>query len=532
MKNWMGNRILVVMMAALLALAVFSGCAPDDDDPEEVVAEPDEPTEIVIAQGIDVQDWDIHDHNNTATEAVHVNLFDYLVWRNAEQELEPALAEDWEIIDDTTWKFELREGVTWHDGEPFTAEDVKFTLERVAYDDALTEHGQYNQIKEVEIIDDHTIRIITHEPEPVLLNRLCRLGSGILPKHFFDQYDDDDDAWEAWEQGPIGTGPYKFVEWRRDDRLVLEAFEDHWRGAPSIDRVTFRVIPEDSTRTSELLVGGIDIATMVPPADWERVKDEDGVRLEQAPSQRVMLLIVRHLDEFVTSDPLVREAVELAIDNEALVKDIVGVGIPCRVRLTPGNFGADPDLHDTYLYDPDRARELLAEAGYDEDNPPKIGLQVPRDRYPMDSEVGQAMAGMLEEVGFEVDLNILEWGAWADRRSAREHPDLTLVGFGNSLWDGFLCFNSLRWSVDSPEPAGREYAFDNEYFDELVGKVMVEMDMDRREEMLQEASWIVVEERPQIALYQLENSYGMSDRVDWSPRGDEMLPVRKMQIRE
>ncbi len=532
MSSFTNTKKFALIIALVFAFGIVAmACGPEEAEPTDDPDEPEE-TEIMIAQGIDVQDWDIHDHNNTATEAVHVNIFDYLIWRNEDLELEPALAEDWELIDDTTWRFYLREGVTWHDGEPFTGEDVKFTLERVANDETLTEHGQYNQIKEVQIVDEHTVDIITHDPEPVLLNRLCRLGSGILPKHFFDQFDDMDEAWEEWEKGPIGTGAYKFVEWQRDDRLILEAYEDHWRDKPAIDRVVFRAIPEDSTRIGELVTGGIDVSTHIPPAEWDRVDAEEGVSRLQANSQRVMLLIVRQLERFATSDPLVREAVELAIDEQTLIDEIVGVGIPTRTRVSPGNFGHNPDLHDTFMYDPDRARELLEEAGYDEDNPAEIGFQVPRDRYPMDAEVGQAIAGMLGDVGFEVDLTILEFGAWADRRSAREHPDLTMVGFANSLWDGFLAFNSLRWSVDSEDPIEPEYGYDNEEFDTLIGEAAVEMDSDKREEMFQRAAEMVAEDRVQIHLFQLENNFGVADHVQWDPRPDELLPVFEMEITE
>jgi ABC-type transport system substrate-binding protein len=167
--RYLGALALVVAAAGALSLAA---------------AQP--VRELVMAQGVDHEGWDIHDHNTTAYEAIHVNIFDYLVFKDADGVLQPALATSWERIDDLSMRFHLREGVLWHDGEPFTAEDVKFTLERVATDSSLQEYGQYRQIREVEIVGPLEIIIHTHAPEPVLLSRLSRIGSSILAKHHIE----------------------------------------------------------------------------------------------------------------------------------------------------------------------------------------------------------------------------------------------------------------------------------------------------------------------------------------------------------
>ena len=480
-------------------------------------------SELVIAQPIDITGFDPHDHNNTAVEAVHVNLFDYLLFADATGVLQPALATAWEQIDPLSMRFLLREGVRWHDGSMFTAEDVKFTLERVAFDSSLREHGQYRQIRAVEIVGPHEVIIHTHAPEPVLLRRLSRIGSAMLPKHVIEAI-----GWEGFNAAPIGTGPYRFVSWSRDDRLVLEAFDDHWRGRPAYDRLVHRRIPEDATRVAELLTGGVHIATNIPPQDAERVAAAARVRLEPWPTPRVMLFVMNTAGEG-TSDPRVRAAIEYAIDSELLIKVLYGgLGTPVRGRVTPGITAAPLEFYNTQLYDPERAVALLAEAGYGPGEL-SIHLQGPAGRYPMDTEILELVAVMLAEVGIRPSLEVLEWSAYQGRVWLSENVrHMALIGLGNSLGDAALAYTSAfcdggyavmhRWC----EPA----------FDELHRRALVELDPEVRAEMYREIYAWIAEERVFIHLFALENLAGVSERVAWQPRPDEYLWMFDARPRE
>jgi peptide/nickel transport system substrate-binding protein len=473
--------------------------------------------ELVIAQGIDHEGWDIHDHNTTAIEAIHVNIFDYLVFKDADGVLQPALATSWERIDDLSMRFLLREGVLWHDGETFTAEDVKFTLERVATDSSLQEYGQYRQIREVEIVGPYEIIIHTHAPEPVLLSRLSRIGSGILAKHHIEAIG----GWEnISEHLPVGTGPFKVTEWRRDERIVMEAFDDHWRGRPVWDRLIHRTIPEASTRVAELITGGVQIATNIPPADKSRVESAANVRIEPWPTPRVMMFIMNTQGEG-TSDVRVREAIEYAIDNQLLVDALFdGLGAPVRGRASPGITAAPMEFHDTYLYDPERAVELLAEAGY---GPGEltIHIQGPAGRYPLDTEIAELTSVMLEAVGINTTLEILEWSAYLSRVwtqvDAVRH--MALIGLGNSLGDAALTYNAVM--------CDGSYAMMSQWcdpsFDEIYAQALSEMDDARRAELFREIFTIVADERVYIHLFQLENMAGVTNAIEWSPRPDEYL---------
>jgi peptide/nickel transport system substrate-binding protein len=472
--------------------------------------------ELVMAQGVDHEGWDIHDHNTTAYEAIHVNIFDYLVFKDAGGVIGPALATSWERIDDLSMRFMLREGVVWHDGQPFTAEDVKFTLERVATDSTLQEHNQYRQIREVEIVGPFEIIIHTHAPEPVLLSRLSRIGASILAKHHIEAIG----GWEnISDHNPVGTGPFKVVEWRRDDRIVMEAFDDHWRGRPVWDRLVHRTIPEASTRVAELLTGGVHIATNIPPADKARVEAAANVRIEPWPTPRVMMFIMNTQGEG-TGDLRVRTAIEYAIDNELLIDALFdGLGAPVRGRASPGITAAPMEFYDTYLYDPERAVELLAEAGYGPGDL-TIHIQGPAGRYPLDTEIIELTAVMLQAVGINTTLEILEWSAYQSRVWQTPNVQhMALIGLGNSLGDAALTYTSIRCNDTYSMMAN----YCNPEFDALYAQALVEMDGDRRADLFREIFGIVAEERVWVHLFQLENMAGVTNDIVWSPRPDEYL---------
>lgn len=471
--------------------------------------------ELVIAQGIDVPGFDPHGHHTTAVEAVLINIFDYLIMRNADGDLEPSLAVAWEPVSEDAWRFELRQGVLWHDGTPFSAEDVKFTLERVANDDSLQPHESYQQIREVEIVNDHEIIIHTHGADPLLLNRISRLSSGIMPRHYVEEV-----GIEAFTVNPIGTGPYRFVEWRRDDRIILEAFDAHWRGRPAFDRLVHRTIPEDATRIGELLTGGVHIATNIPPQDRERIGASGVAGVALQPTTRVMMLIFNTHDEAATGNPLVREAIDYAIDNQLLIDAVMGgLGTPTRARISPGISGAPMELFNDYVYDPERAAELLAEAGF-APGELQIRVQGPAGRYPLDAELAEVIAVMLEQVGISTEVEVLEWSAYQSRIwNADNIEHFVLMGLANSMFDNWfsmraiLCNGSYRNRVHWCNPE----------FDELMANAETEVDLEARSQMLHEATYIVLEERPWVTLFQSDVLAGISNDITWQPRQDELL---------
>lgn len=471
--------------------------------------------ELTIIQSIAVPTFDPHDHGTTAVSAVLLNIFDYLVMRDAEGVIQPSLASSWEQLDEKRWRFSLRDDVSWHDGEPFTAADVEFTIERVAKDDSLFEHDSFKQIEDIEVVSDFEFILHTTGPDPVLLNRLSRKGADIVPKHVIDEI-----GWEGFSVAPIGTGPYRMVEWIRDDRVILEAYEGHWRGQAPYERVVFRAVTEDATRVSEFTTGGAGIITNVPPQDIERIRANAGTDVVPQPTTRIMMMLLNTEEGKATADPLVREAIDYAIDNQLLIDAVLdGFGVPVKARVAPGVDAVPLKYYNDYAYDPERAKALLAEAGY---GPGELTLtlQGPNGRYPKDAEQLEVIAVMLQEVGIETKVETLEWSAYLDRVwVADKVENIALIGLANSMFDGWFALRTL--------PCEGSYAgktnWCNENFDELLTGAEFNLDAEARTTQIEQAFDIVVEERPMIALLQLQSLVGVADDISWQPRPDEMI---------
>ncbi len=517
-------------MIVLLLLAACSGNTPTE---KETVKENEttekgtntetnttnetttEDRDLVIAIGSDMLSFDIHNHNNTSTESIHQNMFDYLFKRDENNELQPWLAESYEIIDDTTVEVVLKQGVKFHNGDEFTADDVKFTLERVATDSALKEHPNYKQIKEVKIIDPYKVQIITHAPEPSIIHRLARLGSGMLPKKYIEE-----NGWDHFLNNPIGTGPYQFVQWIRDSQIVFEPFENYFLGkVDEWDKVTFRVIPEDSTRVSELLTGGVDIATNIPPADWERVQSNDNTSLIQEVSNRVLFLVLRTTEGLPTADVKVRQAIDYAIDDGTLTEfALKGAGIPTLTMVGPGNFGHEPSLYNTYNYDIEKAKQLLAEAGYP--NGFDMTLHASKGRYLQDGDVAELIVGMLAQAGINVKLEFSEWSTFVQLRNANENKEAYLLGLGNSMYDGAYSLDRFH-----TERFVGHTDYSNAEVDALLNESRTNMDSVTREQQLQEIQKIVAEDVPYVTLYLEKINTGINRAINFTPTSDEMLYV-------
>jgi peptide/nickel transport system substrate-binding protein len=466
---------------------------------------------LTIAQPTDMVTFDVHDHNTTNTEAIHINLFSYLFKRDANNDIQPHLLETFEVTNDTTWKMKLKDNIKFHNGDQLTSEDVKFTLERIAYDTKLRQNNRYNTIKEVKIIDELNFEIITHEPDPALKSRLSRLGSGMLPKKYIEE-----NGWDHFLKNPVGSGPFQYVDWVRDDRVTLEKFDDYFEGdITEWDKVVFRSIPENSTRVSELLTGGVDIAANIPFTEWDRTNNNQGTSIVSAMSNRVDLIEVNRLPGTPLTDLRVIQAIDLAIDNKALIDYLLGgSGIPVRTRVTPGNFGAHPDLYDTYLYDLEKAKGLLAEAGYAD------GFELTFAAANKEKEKVQMIAGMLAEIGITAKIELMEWSSYLEMKRANSNPELTFASYANSMFDSALALQRF----DSEVVPDRLH-YKNEEVDQLLRAAAKNMNFEEREKQYQRAQEIAAEELPYIYLFQEYHNHGVNDRLEYTPRLDGMYYV-------
>lgn len=456
--------------------------------------------------------FDPQANNRAVASGIYINIFDYLIFKDDQGNFQPALATSWEPVSDTAWRIVLREGVLWHDGTPFTAADVEFTFERVANDPLLVRHSYYQHVTDVEVVNDHEVIFHTAAPDPIFLSALSRNGASVIPQHYYEAV-----GVEQASIAPIGTGPYRFVEYRTDDRLTLEAFGDYWGGRPSFDTAVFRVIPENSTAVSELLTGGVDIVTTVRVSELGRINGSTGARVQFVGGNSTQYITFNVSEDQVTADPLVRAAVDYAVDDSLLAEILTdGAGVPVRGRVSPETSFSPAGLYDSFLYNPEEARRLLSEAGY---APGQLSLTLMGNTGHAD--LADLVAAMLAEVGITTTIELFETSVWNSRYW--QPGDFTNIAFGASSDSSFDYGNSL---VDLTCPdgvhAGRSHWCSDDYT-ALVNAANVEFDPAVRADLLRQAADILLEERPQYYLFSNAAFVGVSNRVSFTPRADSLI---------
>jgi peptide/nickel transport system substrate-binding protein len=442
---------------------------------------------------------------------VGVSMFDSLVGRDADNRIVPQLAESWKALDDLTWQFRLRRGVVFHDGEPFDAEAVRFTFERVL-DPSQKSPNRANvgEVARVDVVDDHTVNLVLRQPYAPLVNRL--IDFPIVPPKY---------TAEKGNQGlalrPIGTGPFRFVELVKDDHLIVEAFDRHWRGASKIRRIVYRPIPEPFTRAAALRNNEVDVVDTMPPnlaAELERVP---GIRVQRVPSTWIIYLGLNALKKPL-SDVRVRQALNYATDVDALVRSVLdGNGRRMDGPFTPHMFGFDPSAKG-YRPNPARARHLLAEAGYPDGL--DITLEAPAGRYQGDKEIAEALGGQWQKAGFRPRVQVAEWGAYFKRYLGRQFQDAYLLGLGGPMQDGDELYNLVS-------SKGRGLYYKNEKVDALFDAGRSTMDPAKRRKIYAELTRAMVEDATWVFLMQQVDIYATRERVRWTPRGDQWMPLHE-----
>ena len=442
--------------------------------------------------------------------AVGQSLFDSLVGRDRDNKIVPELAESWRLVDDTTWQFRLRRGVVFHDGEPFNAEAVRFTIERVL-DPPQKSPNRANiaEIARVEIVDDATVNLVTARPYAALLNRL--IDFPILPPKYAAEKGN-----QALALRPVGTGPFRFVSLVKDEQLVVEAFDRHWRGAPAIPRIVFKPIPEPFTRAAALRNGEVDLITTVPPTLARELERAPGVKVQWVPSTWLIYLGLNALKKPL-SDVRVRQALNYASDVDTIVRTVLdGNGRRLEGPFTPAMFGHDGSVKG-YRHDPARARRLLADAGHPDGL--EITLDAPAGRYQGDKKIAEALGGQWQKAGFKPKVRTAEWGAYFKRYLGREFPDAYLLGLGGPMQDGDELYNLVS-------SKGRGLYYKNDRIDALFDLGRSTLDPAARRRVYADLQRAMIEDATWVFLLQQVDIYAMRDRLTWTPRPDQWLQLR------
>ena len=466
---------------------------------------------VYLAESIDtLEPYYMVDSHPDASVSVH--LWDGLTRLNENLAVEPALAESWRLVNNFTWEFKLRPNVFFHNDEPFNAESVRYSINRArSLPNSLETFSRDIDLKEVEVVDDSTVRITTNQPIPNLPYHLAFLE--ILPPAYYRETSLSDLA-----VAPQGTGPYRLSDETTEDQLVLEASPDYWAGDAAVLKIIFKTIESPEDRLAALGGDALALAADLPPTPADEWPLDNSKLLPVESTQR-MLIGINTTAQPPLGNQLVRQALNYAVDVEQISEDyLAGYGERYGSWINPPH---DSQSFFPWPYDPQRARELLAEAGYTDGF--TTTLASPIGVYPHDVEIAKAVAQQLEDVGIRVTVEQDEWPIFARRLLSENQPPLFLLGLnshGDALEDAKnlssrFPFNPTEW--------------ENENFELALNRASFALNDGVRAQRLDEVQSIAYNEAPWIWLWRAYDFYGVSDGLDWTPRRDGVVNLYRSQ---
>ena len=475
--------------------------------------------ELIVATGGDIQKLDPHMSTNVIDLTVHFNIFDKLVKRGQDFKLQPGLATEWKRINDTTWQFKLRRGVKFHNGEPFNAETVKFSLGRTipSGDPKVLTRTALNTVERIDVVDEYTVNIVTKFPDPLLPDRLTFHGGPIIPKRYFEQVGAD-----QFNLKPIGTGPLKFLEWVKDDHVSLEANKDWWGGKIAFDKVTFRPIPEAAARVSALLKGEVDIITRLPPDDVDRVNKSPTTTTVGVPLAGLYVLGTNYQRPFPLNNKYFHQALSLAIDRTAIVRNLWrGQGVVPNGVYPRGNWAFDPSLP-PLEYNKAKAKALLQQIGYKGE---EVIFESTIGFFANERQMSEAIVEMWREVGINAKLEIIEYSVRALKNRERTFKG---VWFSDPV-DTLLDPDGMVWRLQGPN-AAQDYWRVPEW-DKLMQEARVSLDPAKRKAYYEAAHKIYLEHLPWIPIVQPNESYGIQRFLEWKPRATQDFVIEDVKLK-
>ncbi|WP_422122668.1 ABC transporter substrate-binding protein [Planococcus sp. X10-3] len=536
----MGKKkiLSLAFLMLLLISTVLYGCNGGTDEESEGDTGEDggaeESTEekiLIFGRGGDSVSLDPITVTDGESFKVTKNIFDTLVnFGEQDTEIEGALASEWNAADDgLTYTFTLEEGVTFHDGTDFNAEAVVANFDRWAAGDAdqFPYYGSMfggfgddegHVIESVEATGDYEVTMTLKRPMAPFLKNLAMSPFGIASPTAFEEQGD------AFGDNPVGTGPFQFVEWNRNDTVRIEKFDDYWvEGEPKLDEVVFRSIPDNSGRLNALLAGEIDLADGINPSDAATIEGDENLQLFERPSMNVGYLGLTNTRE-PFDDPLVRQAMNHAIDRQALVDAFFeGRGEVAKNPMPPVISGYNDDI-EGYEYDPERAMELLEEAGLGDGFEMELwAMPVPRPYMPDGQKVAEAIQSDLAEVGITAEIVSYEWATYLERAAAGE-ADAFLLGWTGDNGDAD---NFLYVLLDQDNIGSNNYTYyENQELHDILIEAQTEVDEDLRNEYYMQAQEIIHEDAPWVPLaHSTPLLAGGSNVIDFKahPTGSDKL---------
>ncbi len=474
---------------------------------------------VTVALGSDTSTQDPHMHTERMGIIINQHIFDTLLARDTKTwQPVPHLAESVRSVDPLTWELKLRRGVKFHNGEPFSAESVKFTFDRVLNPEQKSPiRGNFTWIKSVDVVDEHTVRIVCQKPYPLIHEILTFGNFGMVPPRYIKEKGD-----AHFARNPVGTGPFKFVEWRKGDRTVVEANDQYWKSAPAVKTLVFRVIPETATQIAELLSGGVDIIRAVPPDQIPAIERSGVARVTATKILRVVFLQLdgdARAGKTPLTDVRVRRAINHAVNVDEIIEKVLGGK---AVRSPNGNnpmvFGYDPATR-PYAFDPAQARKLLAEAGFAQ------GLELALNTYAGSivnvEQVAQVIQGYLAQVGVRTKVrHFADVGQYLANFRGSKLDGITFASWGyNSVFDTdaiyYIHFHT-----------GQPYTYNSaKEMDEWLDEARATVDPRKRQELYARFQRFIVEQAYWVPMYAQFTIEAASTRLNYEASSDEIMRV-------
>ncbi|MFD1929164.1 glutathione ABC transporter substrate-binding protein [Sporosarcina siberiensis] len=524
-KNHKFSLLLVLTIIMSLFLAACAGGSDTKDEGKKDDATKDEGKtedassdgasdggDLVIATLSDAALLDPQRSTDVPSANIQTNLFEGLVTKDKDSNIVESLAVSWEPVDETTWEFKLREGVKFHDGEDLNAEAVKKSFARIQDPDVAAPRAFiFEMITDVTVIDDLTVQIKTEYPFAPLLAHLSHpAGVIVSPKQIDLEYEamkNGEEPSSVMNENPIGTGFFKFESWVPGTEIVLVKNEDYWGDKVHVDKVTFKVIPEGGTRVAELKTGNAQIIEPVQPNEVADLNSTDNVTVDEKVSSSLNYLGF-NMDKKPFDDVRVRQAITMLVNVDEVLEGVYeGFGITANGPLAPGVFGYNSSSK-PIGYDVEKAKELLKEAGLEDGFKTTIWTNDNQQRMDIAVILQQALA----EVNIEVDIQVLEWGAYLANTAEGEH-EMFILGLSNPVGDADYFLTQLFHS-DNKGVSGNRSFYDNPELDKLLEDGRKEIDETARQDFYDKAQEILIEDAPMIFMQHQAYLTGVSGDIE------------------
>ncbi|MCB7320357.1 ABC transporter substrate-binding protein [Lacrimispora sp. 210928-DFI.3.58] len=476
---------------------------------------------LVIAMASDILSMDPYRYDEGPTNQVMLHMYEGLVRQAADMSFEPCLAESWDTSEDgLTWTFHLRKGVKFHDGEEMDSADALASIKTAMNPDSPSAFSSYtSSFTSVEAPDAETIVITTDTINPLMLFDLAQIY--ILKQENVEGKTEEEIAAKV-----VGTGRYKFVEQVKEDHIDMVANEDYWGEVPAIKNVRFRPITNEATRTATMLTGEVDFTIGVSVRDIDRLENTEGISVLRQKGLREIYLNLDSREDSPLfpgqknpmSDPKVRQAMYLAIDESAIIKSIMnGCAFEMNSIVPEGYVGYKEVSREAY--DPEKAKALLAEAGYPDGF--EVTLDAPNDRYMNDAQIAQAVAGFLEKVGIKVNLNLMPKANFFSYIKPVENNSMFLMtGWSDSSGDGLSLAHDMLHTYDREAGKGtvNRGHYSNAEVDALIEQALTELDDAKRGELVAQIDEIARADYAYIPLHFEQDTNAIKDTLNYTPR--------------